>query len=207
MACWKDEDSRHWTAGDRQINPDTVFSCPPLKPIAMLCRTAAEAARWACVLEATSPKAGNVFPGNDFPDLGFADFVAAAQITSDVILAAERARSELQQCSDEATKTTFGGWIREAVTRVRQQAGSNVNLGILLLLGPLVQADLDFGFENSGDHFVPTEWCVAANTTRAAKNHSGGFGVCAPSDSLGEARGDGANRQAGCQRRRIDHVF
>lgn len=98
----------------------------PLALIRSLTRSRADAIRWACVLEATAPKAGNVFPGRPFPDLGYADFVAAAEIASDWLPRAEM---------------PLGDRIRTAVERTLDGSGKNVNLGILLLLGPLVIAE------------------------------------------------------------------
>lgn len=86
----------------------------------------AEAIRWACLLEATAPKAGNVYPGRPFADLTFADFVAAAEITA----------RWLARDGTPMSQRMLG-----AVQETRAQTGSNVNLGIVLLLGPLVAAD------------------------------------------------------------------
>ena len=98
----------------------------PLLPLRALCNTPADAVRWACVLEATAPKAGNVYPGRDFEDLSYADFITAAEIAARQL--ADRSRSFPQR-------------ILDAVLEVRTATGTNVNLGILLLLGPLVAAD------------------------------------------------------------------
>lgn len=96
-----------------------------LQSVRHLCTRPGDAIRWACVLEATAPKAGNVFPGRDFPDLSYRDFVAAAEITS---LSFDRDAS-------------FSHGVLKASSTISKQIGSNVNLGILLLIGPLVQAD------------------------------------------------------------------
>ena len=86
----------------------------------------ADAVRWACILEATAPKVGNVHPTQSFDDLTFTDFVTAANITAAALGASERpvARRML-----------------DAVTETRRVTGTNVNLGIVLLLGPLVAAE------------------------------------------------------------------
>jgi len=89
-----------------------------------------DAIRWACVLEATAPKAGNVHPGKSFVDLKYADFVVAAEI----------AAATLSQVT-----VPLGKRIHQAVLETRRRTGTNVNLGIILLLGPLVEADLRLG--------------------------------------------------------------
>jgi triphosphoribosyl-dephospho-CoA synthase len=98
----------------------------PLDPIRRQVRDPADAIRWACVLEATAPKAGNVHPGRSFDDLCYRDFIDAADITADSL-------------SDPAVP--IGARMFRAVERTRRSLGTNVNLGIVLLLGPLVAAD------------------------------------------------------------------
>ena len=87
--------------------------------------TAADAIRWACVLEATAPKVGNVSPGRSFPDLSHVDFIRAADIAAEAF--------EEKNCFAEA--------ILAATVKTSEACRSNVNLGILLLLGPLYRAD------------------------------------------------------------------
>ncbi len=87
--------------------------------------TAADAIRWACVLEATAPKVGNVSPGRSFPDLSHVDFIRAADIAAEAF--------EENDCFAEA--------ILGATVKTSEACRSNVNLGILLLLGPLYRAD------------------------------------------------------------------
>ncbi|MGI9470122.1 MAG: triphosphoribosyl-dephospho-CoA synthase [Rubripirellula sp.] len=98
----------------------------PLHAFRHLACTPAEAVRWACVLEATAPKPGNVFPGRSFADLNHADFVAAAEIAArDLGL----------------KKEPISLRMLNAVDQMISRLGTNVNLGIILLLGPLVAAD------------------------------------------------------------------
>ncbi|WP_197170824.1 triphosphoribosyl-dephospho-CoA synthase [Novipirellula aureliae] len=82
----------------------------------------ADAVRWACVLEVTAPKAGNVYPGRSFADLTFQDFINAAEVAAHCFANPEGRFSEK---------------VLQAVEQTRQIAGTNVNLGITLLLGPL----------------------------------------------------------------------
>ncbi len=82
-----------------------------------------DAIRQACILEATAPKAGNVHPAASFKDLNYEHFVVAANITAE-----ELVRTEL----------SIAQRMRRAVLKTRATTGTNVNLGIVLLLGPLV---------------------------------------------------------------------
>lgn len=84
--------------------------------------------RAACVLEATAPKVGNVHPHASFDDLTFDHFVAAAQSTAS-------AMAMLDNVED------LGPSILRAVRATRQATGTNVNLGIVLLLGPLLASE------------------------------------------------------------------
>jgi triphosphoribosyl-dephospho-CoA synthase len=97
-----------------------------LELIRDLCGRPSDAVRWACILEATSPKAGNVFPGREFEDLCYLDFVAAAESAAGAF---------------DPASPSFSHGVLRACERTVERAGTNVNLGILLLLGPLVQAD------------------------------------------------------------------
>ncbi|MCG8651802.1 MAG: triphosphoribosyl-dephospho-CoA synthase, partial [Pirellulales bacterium] len=106
----------------------------PMEAIRCLVHTPADAVRWASVLEATAPKVGNVYPGKAFEDLSHHDFLMAAEIASECL-------------ADPATSFTAG--ILAATKRTVQAVGGNVNLGILLLIGPLVAADHRMGSADS----------------------------------------------------------
>lgn len=108
----------------------------PLDYFRRLCETPGDAVRWSCVLEATAPKAGNVFPGCEFKDLSYSDFVTAAEIAAKHLVD--------NSCS-------FPQRILDCVRETRSTIGTNVNLGILLLLGPLVAADQNARFRSAGD--------------------------------------------------------
>ena len=84
-----------------------------------------EMVRWACVLEASAPKVGNVTPNHSFPGLSYEHFTAAA----------DRCSEELTRFSRPVSKR-----MHAAVSRTIQEVGTNVNLGIVLLFGPLVEA-------------------------------------------------------------------
>jgi triphosphoribosyl-dephospho-CoA synthase len=77
----------------------------------------------ACLLEAAAPKLGNVHPGAAFHDLAFKHFAVAARVSSRPL-----AKSDA---------TGVGPAILEAARATRAATGTNPNLGILLLLGPL----------------------------------------------------------------------
>lgn len=77
----------------------------------------------AGVLEATAPKPGNVHPAASFPDLGYADLVAAALAIAPVI--------------DRAATRPVGRTVLDAVQAARAAAGTNANLGIVLVTAPL----------------------------------------------------------------------
>lgn len=105
----------------------------PLRWFAPVASVPAEAIRWACVLEATAPKPGNVFPGRPFGNLSYMDFVAGAEIASECLVGDGRVSQRML----------------DAVMRVSSRCNTNVNLGIILLLGPIVAADQSMGRESS----------------------------------------------------------
>ncbi|TWT94507.1 triphosphoribosyl-dephospho-CoA synthase [Stieleria varia] len=129
------------------MNQSTGSSLSNQDPLDLLrpeCQTPADAVRWACVLEATAPKAGNVYPGRPFPDLSHSDFVTAAQLTASAI---------------ESTQALgFASWVLAAAQSVQSNCGSNVNLGILLLLGPLVECDRRHSVAHPSDPRTQSIW-------------------------------------------------
>jgi triphosphoribosyl-dephospho-CoA synthase len=84
------------------------------------------AAQLSCLLEASAPKPGNVSPGRPFTDMRFEDFIVSAVAIGPAMRAAG-ARS-------------LGTTILTAVQATRQVTEANTNLGIVLLLAPLVRA-------------------------------------------------------------------
>jgi triphosphoribosyl-dephospho-CoA synthase len=91
-------------------------------------RDIAAAAQLACLLEASAPKPGNVSPGRRFSDIGYEDFLASAAAIGGPLAAA-------------ATRP-LGETVRVAVDATAAWTSSNTNLGIVLLLAPLVRAAL-----------------------------------------------------------------
>jgi triphosphoribosyl-dephospho-CoA synthase len=80
----------------------------------------------ACLFEATAPKVGNVHRGADFEDLGYVDFLASAAVLGPVM--------------ERAPARPLGETILAGVEATRGVAGTNTNLGMVLLLAPLAKA-------------------------------------------------------------------
>ncbi len=79
----------------------------------------------ACVLEVTAPKPGNVHRGADFEDVTFSDFLISAVAIGGVF---------------DLADLSFGQSVLQAVKQTQTFVGTNTNLGIVLLLAPLVNA-------------------------------------------------------------------
>jgi len=92
--------------------------------------TIGQCASWACLLEVSIPKPGNVHRGADFDDLTFHDFAAAAVAIGPTM---DRA----------AAGAGVGRTVRDAVAATRRVAATNVNLGIALLIAPLAAVPRD----------------------------------------------------------------
>ncbi|MBI3465512.1 MAG: triphosphoribosyl-dephospho-CoA synthase [Planctomycetes bacterium] len=85
--------------------------------------TAGQCATFACLLEVTAPKPGNVHRGADFEDLTFFDFAASAVAIAPAMEAAAGKR--------------LGKTVLDAIRASRAVSGTNTNLGIVLLLTPM----------------------------------------------------------------------
>lgn len=83
----------------------------------------------ACLIEATARKPGNVHPGAAFDDLTYDDFAAAAQISAPILA--------------KSAELGVGKSVLEAVQATVAETGTNVNLGICLLIAPLAAAPRD----------------------------------------------------------------
>lgn len=88
----------------------------------------AAAAQLACLLEASAPKPGNVSPGRGFADVSYEDFLASAAAIGGPLAG--------------AGTRPLGATIRIAVEATADWTPSNTNLGMVLLLAPLVRAAL-----------------------------------------------------------------
>ncbi|MDX1964343.1 MAG: triphosphoribosyl-dephospho-CoA synthase [Pirellulales bacterium] len=78
---------------------------------------------WACLLEATAAKPGNVHRGADFEDLTYPDLIMAGQAIAPVLA--------------QSPSLPLGQAIHAAVAATRAAVNTNANLGIILLLAPL----------------------------------------------------------------------
>ena len=107
-------------------NPTSTTGVPRLGPDAV-----AGAAQFACVLEASAEKPGNITPSHDFDDTSYEDMLRTGiALGPELGLAGERG---------------VGETVLAAVRASRGAAGANTNLGIALLLAPLAQAALSGG--------------------------------------------------------------
>ena len=89
-------------------------------------RHIAQLAQMACILEACAPKPGNVNRAYDFSDSTLEDFLISAIAIGPALEAAEVAG--------------IGQMVLEAVRDTRKVVPCNTNLGLILLLAPLVKA-------------------------------------------------------------------
>ena len=80
----------------------------------------------ACLLEASAPKAGNVHPGAAFVDMNYEDFRQSAR--------------SIGQVFDQLNIDSIGTLIWSAIDANAREVGKNTNLGIVLLMAPLVIA-------------------------------------------------------------------
>ena len=93
--------------------------------------TVAGAAQFACVLETSAEKPGNITPSHDFADTSYEDM-----LRSGIALGPDLGR---------AGERGVGETVLAAVRASREAAGANTNLGIALLLAPLARAALTDG--------------------------------------------------------------
>jgi triphosphoribosyl-dephospho-CoA synthase len=88
----------------------------------------AAAAQFACVLEVSAEKPGNITPRHDFEDTSYEDMLRSA-----IALGAALAQADARG---------VGETVLACVRATRAVAGANTNLGIALLLAPLARAAL-----------------------------------------------------------------
>src|SRR5215208_4284700 len=106
----------------------------PIRAVAATVRSAvgvAGAAQLACALEVAAEKPGNITPSHDFHDTSYEDMVRSA-----IAVGPELAR---------AGERGVGETVLAVVEASRRVAPANTNLGIALVLAPLVKAALDGG--------------------------------------------------------------
>jgi triphosphoribosyl-dephospho-CoA synthase len=95
--------------------PPSDANSPPL--------TIGACATLACIWEATAAKPGNVYRGADFHDLTYADFLTSAALIGPII--------------DEVGTRGVSATVLAGVAATQAAVGTNVNLGMLLLMAPL----------------------------------------------------------------------
>ncbi len=83
-------------------------------------------AQMACILEVCAPKPGNVNRSHDFPDTTLEDFLVSAVAIGPAL--------------EDSAQAGVGRTILRAVADTRRRVRSNTNLGMVLLLVPLVKA-------------------------------------------------------------------
>jgi triphosphoribosyl-dephospho-CoA synthase len=83
----------------------------------------------ACLLEVSAAKPGNITPAHDFSDTTYTDMVRSA-LALGPVFSSERARAR-----------GVGQLIADGVDATARVAGTNTNLGIVLMFAPLVRAE------------------------------------------------------------------
>jgi triphosphoribosyl-dephospho-CoA synthase len=89
-------------------------------------KTIAQLAQIACIREACAPKPGNVNRAHDFSDTSLDDFLLSAVAIGTAF--------------EDADKTGIGQMVWQATVETRRWVKTNTNLGLILLLAPLVKA-------------------------------------------------------------------
>jgi len=105
------------------------------------------ALRRAMLLEAASPKLGNVHPAARFEEMGFAECIVSADLVADQIVEAMRSGERV------------GRAIHDATRHVADQLGVNTHLGTVMLLAPLAAA--------AADVQSPADWPGSIDTVLA----------------------------------------
>ena len=130
--------------------------------------------RRACLAEATARKPGNVHPGASFPDLTYDHFAAAAEIAAATLPA--------------AGEIGVGRAVLDCVRATVAACGTNVNLGVALLLAPLCAVPRGVPLADGiGTVLADTTVADAAAVYEAIRlANPGGLGEAADQDVRGE---------------------
>ncbi|MFM2001105.1 MAG: hypothetical protein RI963_531 [Planctomycetota bacterium] len=147
----------------------------------------ADAIRVACVWEATAPKVGNVHPGASFDDCDVEDFKRAGHAVAP-ILAGER---DGERDQERHGKDGVGSRILEAIRATRQVTRANVNLGIVLLIGPMAAAEDRGGLGDVLDRLTPEDGRQVYEAIRLANPGGMRSGEVEPSRDVTRASGEG----------------
>lgn len=136
-----------------------------------------DALRWACVLEASAAKPGNVHPQASFEDLTYDDFVRSADAVAPVLA--------------RARELGVGRTIFDAIQATRNVVASNTNLGIVLLLAPLAAVPADQSLRDGiGDVLNSLTRDDASWVYRAIRAaNPGGLGSASEEDVASEPAG------------------
>jgi triphosphoribosyl-dephospho-CoA synthase len=133
-----------------------------------------QCATFACVLEATAPKPGNVHRGADFEDLSYPDLIFSAVAIGPAM--------------ERATTQSLGNTILSAVQATRAAVATNSNLGTILLLAPLAavprERSLDDGVTEVLSRLNPTDARLVYEAIRLAR--PGGMGTVNAADVSGK---------------------
>jgi triphosphoribosyl-dephospho-CoA synthase len=134
----------------------------------------AQAVTLACLWEVTAAKPGNVHRGADFDDVTFSDFATSAVLIGPLLAS--------------AATDGVGLAILKAVQATRDAIGTNTNLGMILLLGPLAavppEEDLRSGVARVLRRLTPED--AAAVYQAIALAQPGGLGKVDEADVAGE---------------------
>lgn len=147
----------------------------------------ADAIRIACVWEATAPKVGNVHPGASFDDCDFEDFERAGRAVAP-ILAGEHDDEFGQKRQGE---DGVGSRILKAIHATRRVTRANVNLGIVLLIGPMAAAEDRGGLGDVLDRLTPEDGRQVYEAIRLANPGGMRSGEVEPSRDVTRASGEG----------------
>jgi len=91
----------------------------------------------ACLLEASSVKAGNVHPQANFDNMDYSHFRLSAAVIGKRVEQLFQSPIQIDPCKNI---TSVGDCIFEMAIATKQSVGVNTNLGTLILLGPLLVA-------------------------------------------------------------------
>lgn len=133
----------------------------------------AEQIEIACLMEATARKPGNVHPMASFHDLCYEDFVKAAHSVAAPLSAAR--------------DVGLGSAIFGSVRQTRIATGTNVNLGIVLLLAPLAAVPENVSLQNGIQRVLEQTTVDDAEQVYAAIRlaHPSGMGETSAQDIRG----------------------
>lgn len=108
----------------------------------------------ACYLEAAARKLGNVHPGAAFDDMTFADFSSSAAAFSETTSALTSQSASLSF----ANQISLGKMVLDSVAATCKITRANTNLGMILLISPLVLSVIELIKDVSSNQGKTTRW-------------------------------------------------